>query len=201
MKKLLFVTCILGIMIGLCSCKSNPGATEPRDKIWIIKLQKPEYKNFVIANYNSGDSISALRFNQLGEPLGKSGYSPYWELTDDWLLIDWKWHNFPYLAGDVVILDEPWQNLTHHLQKWHKDVPHVAYPVTAIYTFEAKQLAAYFQKEEYEYIEPKYREALTMGKDLFVAKKDSVWTILQQDLTELIKNNALDKVCHGKTLR
>ena len=95
-KKLIFIG-LLSVMVALVNftgCEKRGSADLPPETITIMKLKKPEYKDFIIA-YAGRDSIIAYRTNKNGLD-GRSGYSPYWELPDNWLLVDWKWNFFGY---------------------------------------------------------------------------------------------------------
>lgn len=193
---LLAVFCLSG-----CEKKQNEKektVTPPYAVISIMKLKQPDYKPYIIAYYPEGisDSIYAVRSNKYGEPVGKSGYSPYWDLKDGWLLVDWKWGpTFPYWEGAVLLTEEPWGNLTHLLQTWPKETPHISDPIAEHYYVQASKLAAYCNKS-YDDILNYIDNPLSMDFDpaVHIDLLDSIWTILQKDLSAVIANGDLAKI-------
>lgn len=38
-------------------------------------------------------------------------YLPYWELTNGWLLVDWRYYSFPHYKGQTVTFNQKWETL------------------------------------------------------------------------------------------
>ena len=189
---------IMGLIVGLCGCNGK-NSPEPEKYVVIMKFKQPEYKNFILANYLDGSSnLVATRFNNCGEPKGKSGSSPYWELPNDWLLVDWKWNNFPYDAGLTLLTEQTWDKLdnsgTLPLPNWPLTEPHVFQPVEKIDYVKITKLQ--------DYVNAKYSTevlGLSPAKDSLSIcemqdEMDRIWSILQSDLSTAIKNGDLDKL-------
>ena len=87
------------ISLSFFGCRQNEDP-DPGPLAVVLKFKNPDYKNYILANYFEGeDKILGMRYYSCEEPIGQTGYSPYWELPNDWLLVDWNWQYFPYNAG------------------------------------------------------------------------------------------------------
>ena len=165
-------TLLFYAVITLCtSCKKadEPGGTyipepdEYHQKIfWVVKFTKPSYKDYIVVvePYEvDGDWEFAVDWSLFGNYadgnktyFGKSlSDSPYIELTNSYLLVDWRWvsllnraHN-TFRANDqlVVLTELKWSDFTGFLQKYSKDTPHDHKAFTRAYEFSAKVLDIY----------------------------------------------------------
>lgn len=196
----IYLLCI-GIAFVLNSC-GDDYAPEPAVRAVVLKFKNPDYKNYILANYSEGsDSIVATRFNHCGEPVGRSGYSPYWDLPDNWLLVDWKWFNFPYNAGLTLLTNQTWDKYpmeTLPLPKWSVFEPHILQPVDKILYVKASYLEKYHQTTYSGEMTALMRGHLQLHDTICICERsewaDSIWTILQHDLSVVIKNGDLDKL-------
>ena len=218
MKKHLSLSQILAIVVILIftsnlltGCEQNASAPPP--SVTILKLKQPIYKNYILANYFSGgDSIILMRARRCEEPTGQAGYSPYWELPDGWLLVDWKWFSFPYNAGLALLTEQTWDKAEYRdgkqfPQKWPVSEPHILQPVEKIYYIKAEDLAKYANTKypdmlvrlisgyglEYGGVEC----STDAGSTCFCEQSDladSLWTIVQNDLSVAIKNGDLEHI-------
>lgn len=206
MKKQHFNVVVMSLLcIGtfvLNSCGEENAPAPPTHAV-VLKFKNPDYKNYILATYSEGsDSIVAARFNSCGEPVGRSKYSPYWDLPDNWLLVDWKWINFPYTAGLTLLTNQTWDKYpaeTFPLPKWPVAEPHIFQPLDKILYVKASDLEKYHQKT-YSY------ETIALMEGLFQCnndssriceqseRADSIWSILYNDLSIVIKNGDINKL-------
>ncbi len=172
--------------------------------ITIVKLKQVEYKYNVLANYLEGsDSIVLTRGNGCGESIGSSGYSPYWELPDNWLLVDWKWSNFPYDAGLTLLTEKRWENIDYtdnqSFAKWPISEPHISQPVEKIYYIHYHSLEKYCHSNYNNLLKDIEEKA---GEDLCYCcapdEMDKLWKKFQEDVSSLISNNELEKYIKEK---
>ena len=206
MKKYICGVCVM-VMTFLCACGSDP---EPGENIhepignavYIVRLTKPEYKEMVLADRCKGGYVSYCT-NKYGEPIGKAGYSPYWELPDGWMLVDWKWSGF-YLInyGEITALTKQTWDIYDGLdakgnpQKWLLTEPHTKEnAVSGFDEIPVPYLEAYSQEhygEETVHLLKQHFSGLQMCDQS--EKMDSIWTILQTELSIVIEKGDLDNL-------
>ena len=205
------------VVISVFTCNlltgCERGAASPVPGVYVLKLKQPIYKNYILANYFSGtDSICLMRARRCMEPVGQKGYSPYWELPDGWLLVDWKWLHFPYNAGLALLTEQTWDKAEYRdgmrpPQNWPISEPHILQPVEKIYYIKAGNLE--------KYANTKYPDLLRLliwgagleyagvecgtdaGSTCFCEQSDladSLWTIIQNDLSVAIENGDLKEI-------
>lgn len=205
MKNKSMAVWLLSVVVALItfsSCEKGGNEALPSENITVMKLTKPEYKDFIIATLvNGADSIKAYRANKTGFT-GKSGYTPYWELPENWLLVDWKWLSFPFhpLADNVLLENETWDKLTY-LQKWPLETPHISQPIESVHYINVNKLAEFLDKtyesELIEHVIDRPSGATDADKkEEIVQTMDDIWTILQEDLSTIIEQGNLDKLCN-----
>ena len=211
MKKYLnLVTAFLVLItstIGLSGCKDNKSAVKPSAHVIVLKFKKPEYKNYILVTHvASSDSLVATRFNHCGEPIGQSEYSPYWELPDNWLLVDWKWGQFPYSAGLTLLTEKTWKDYptdTFPLPKWPISEPHLAYPVEKLLSVPAADLAEYnkavYSNEMYGLIDNGVEIDENSSMCDHAEQADSMWVVLLNHLSTVIKNGDMEKISEPYT--
>ena len=197
------VTQVIVISFSSCERKSAPS---PQPSAVVLKFNNHEYKNYILANYFEGqDKILGMRYNKCEAPIGRAGYSPYWELPQDWLLIDWKWRGFPYNAGLCLLTALTWDKFEidtasiSGIPSWQITEPHILNPIKEILYVNALHLEQYRGKKfpnelmnhlwgntaEYKYCE-------------MPEKMDSLWSILQNDLSIAIGNGDLEHINDDK---
>lgn len=207
MKNKSMTVWLLSVIVALTafsSCEKGGNEALPSDAITIMKLKKPEYKDYIIATLvNGADSITAYRANRTGL-IGKSGYTPYWELPENWLLVDWKWLSFPFhpLADNVLLENETWDKLTY-LQKWPLETPHISQPIVSVYYIKASYLAEFlgktYEAELIEHVIDRPSGATDADKkEEIVQTMDDTWTIFQTDLSSVIEQGDLEKLLDVK---
>ena len=206
----MFVGLSFIVCMSFCStgCSNRNADLQPEASAVVLKFKNPDYKNYILANYFEGkDKILGTRYNMCGEPIGNTGYSPYWELPNDWLLVDWKWRNFPYNAGLTLLTELTWDKfeidttVSSGIPSWPLSEPHVLQPVDKILYIKALNLESY-SKTTF----PNKLMAALMGKDIsdeytnceVPEKMDSLWTILQNALSIAIENGDLEHINEDK---
>ena len=204
---LLGLLSVMVVLMTLSSCENGDNGTLPPESITIIKLKKNEYKDFIIATLvNGADSITAYRASKLGA-IGKSGFSPYWELSGNWLLVDWKWpSSFPYrpLADNVLLENESWDKLESELQKWPLETPYIAQPIENVYNIKASKLAEFqnkaYKQEVIAHVinRPSMVDADEKEKEQISKEMDAIWTMFQMDLSTVIEDGDLEKLLNLK---
>lgn len=201
---------VLGLIFSFCIGCNRPGEVEYSTKVIVLKFKKPEYKNYILANYHEGaDYISAARGNRCEAPTGEAGYSPYWELPDNWLLVDWKWYNFPYDAGLTLLTEQPWEKFNGGIHppfpQWPLSEPHIFQPVEKIYYIKLDNLEKYsnasYSAEMKWYIYCTNNETdiihlsdITKCLCEMSDTMDSIWSVLQRDLSVAIENGDLEHI-------
>jgi len=207
--------------IVLCSCSqkdsdsgSDPepltGSTPPPLTVVVMKLTMPEYKNYVLAsNFKDDTCFSSARGNRCIEPIGKSGYSPYWELPNYWLLVDWKWEDFPYAIATALTEQTwdkyVWTNYKEPIPTWPYTEPHTGFPIAELYKIKILNLENYSKAQYGDEMIGLIRATHTgyeihMSDDSNVClcdwaeKMDSIWTVLQKDLSAAINKGELDLI-------
>ena len=178
---------------------------EPALTVAVMKLAKPEYKYCALASLTSEypDYYVGDRGNQCEEAIGKTGYYPYWELPDNWLLVDWKWRLFPYIEN-IVLTEQTWDKYTwshDFTPQWPLSEPHEVNPITQVLLINIANLENY-RKAKYgegfaRYIEKTKLDFCYAGNECLCEisdKMDSIWAVLQTDLSVAVKNGDLEKL-------
>ena len=83
----------------------------------VVKFTNPEYKNYVYAEYD-GPNIR-MGYRQVVDEF-VVGTSPYIDLGDGYMLVDWKWPWFGIYLSDVII-EQKWNGLTRLDTIWRAD--------------------------------------------------------------------------------
>lgn len=107
--------------VTACSHQNQP-VHEPflREGIDIVKLESPEYLDYVIAD-SYGDSLFGIRYeNECSAQELFLGTSPYIALPDGYYAIDWKWGHFVYSPTNYL-LSVKWEEVKDRRQRWGWD--------------------------------------------------------------------------------
>lgn len=190
------------ISLSFFGCKQNEDP-DPGPLAVVLKFKNPDYKNYILANYFEGqDKILGMRYYSCEEPIGQTGYSPYWELPNDWLLVDWNWRYFPYNAGLTLLTELTWDKFeidttnNSGIPSWPLTEPHLFQPVEQILYINAIHLENYcgvkLPLDLIPYLWGKTPEYYSPCEN--PAKMDSLWTILQEKLTFAIENGDLEHI-------
>ena len=199
MKNRYIYIVLLLIATIACSCGPDPDAgpiSEPKRGIYVMKLTRPEYRDLVLARRESSYFVRAGRTISK-EPIGKSGYSPYWELPNNWLLIDWKWeYGFLPYWDYTVLKKQTWKDLQNSPQKWLLTEPHTKENpiekniVIGLYNLENYSNAHYGSEMTNIILRNVPDELMCEMPE----KMDSIWTILQAELSVAIEKGELEKI-------
>ena len=196
---------ILGIISSfLSACKPRNAITRPPMSATVMKFKNPEHKSYILANYFEGkDCIMGMRFNRYEQPVGEAGDQPYWELSDNWLLVDWKWGTFPYNAGLVILTELTWDQfrvdstIISHIPSWPLSEPHVEQPVEKIWYINLSNLKEY-SNASYDVQLIDYLWSNISLEDNYIDTMDSIWTVVQRDLSVAIENGDLAHINDDK---
>ena len=204
---LILLTAVSGTIFMGCESKPEMPMVPT---VTVMKFKQPEYKNYVLANCMEGDEyIGLLRNNTCDESVICSGASPYWNLQEEWLLVDWRWENFPYDAGLTLLTEQTWEKwmadtilTSRKIPAWFISKPHVLQPVEKILYIKPANLAKYLNKsymldDIYTVIERKFIDTNTTICD-HSEWGDSIWAMLQNDLSVAIENGELEHINDDK---
>ena len=136
MKTRNIMAILLLICIGVVSCKEpSPSYIPPVETIVVVKFKKTEYKDYVLVNVvdlNKGDSISMTEYNSdfilPTSAVNLYGTSPYIELTNGYLLVDWKWYNFVSSSKQAIVKTK-WVDLTDIHACWPLSEVYIEHPI------------------------------------------------------------------------
>lgn len=197
MKNHYFILVSLFCFICTISCDKNYDPEPYCNTVHVIQLVKPEYKQYVIAtlDYNSNNIVSLSgNANVL-----KDGALPYWDLTDDYLLIDWRWYLFPITHNKQYLLLYPWSVVENsYYPIWNLDTcQYIEDPIKVSYGIDMAKVNAQLETQELYQLayEDSHREH--EGDEEFrkkTAYMDSVWAYTQQQLITIIEQDRLKDV-------
>lgn len=137
------------VLLLTTACHNNIGPHDPDSGncVTIIKFHKSEYKEHVMvyaldpAKY----STTSLCTDHICLPdsiIHICGKSPYIELPDDYLLIDWKWKRL-YYQNNEAIINTKWSDLKDEHTRFPTSEIIVMYPVAEFYHFSISTLREY----------------------------------------------------------
>lgn len=193
------------ILCALCiiGCNRQPFTNPYMNYVTVIKLDKPEYKQYVLAPENGYEGCAGFygEANIFGD-----GALPYWELQDDYLLIDWRWYMFPRYQTTYYLIFEPWTAQNSYAwsdgNTWRLDTcQYIKDPIERRYDIDMTKVNEYLGTAEL------YQEAYgeTHGMHLIDTKlweefraqtthMDSVWAYTQDQLNTIIEHGELKKM-------
>lgn len=194
--------CLL-CLFGTIGCNHQSLTSPYMNYVTVIKLDKPEYKQYVLVPENgyAGHAGFYGEANIFGD-----GALPYWELLDDYLLIDWRWYMFPRYQTTYYLIFEPWTAQNSYAwsedNTWYLDTcQYIKNPIKRRYDIDMTKVNGYLGTAEL------YQEAYseTHGMHLIDTKlweefrtqtthMDSVWAYTQQQLNTVIEQGKLKKM-------
>lgn len=161
----------------LSSCGNNPTeypqSETIEDQLWlaVIRYTSPSYKENILAVDNSmyrlvphDDSVFyACRtpdrdwFIEWTNEINLLATSPYIELVDGYLMIDWKWRPvFRHCSdkingnyGHTILTQLKWTDLTDFTQEWERTIPNDHEAIDRIHHFKVKALDDYRGDQTY----------------------------------------------------
>ncbi len=151
-KKVMFLTAAI-VLFGMAACDSNNSYDPDRGPaVQIIKLKKPEYKDYIMTYSPSqqGETVTlatekfalpdSVFWAIEGQPL--VGRYPYIELTDGYLMVDWKWGRICYAGADAIV-NEPWSTLKSIDEEWAFEQILADKPITECYYIHPDDISEY----------------------------------------------------------
>lgn len=124
----------------------------------VVKFVDPEYANYIYGTTNSRDGLikfwSGYYIDHYALDKDIAGKSPYIDLGDGYLLIDWKWAYHPL---DDIIIKKTWSEMSSTKQTWNIDSveiipgPYLA-EVYRLYFYDVDKYL-HIQKDEKDYNE------------------------------------------------
>lgn len=144
------------------------------------------------------------------------GNSPYIHLTDDYYIIDWKWGNFIYEPYNVL-LDLKWSEIKDRQEIWDLDYPKVSLnckiiwgsvsresidnylkiqpaQVDSFWNVSTDHLRPAFDKYKFLSEIPDNQTLENYKKE--IAKQDSLQQVYAERLSQIISENALEKIAY-----
>ena len=203
------------IMFVTTGCPTPP-PPNLNNTVRLIKLKDPTDKDYILAHYepkgkySTGEYAQVMRYNMCTShpnhhyinewifDFSESHHTPYWELPNGWLLVDWRYYDFPYNTTSAVILNQKWETL-YEYDNWffpkelirHND-PILEYVDVNLlkleeslekkYTIEILQLVNQ-TKSPWEF----YNVDGGYCSCEIPEKLDSIWAVFQADLSEFIE--------------
>jgi len=207
---MLVVLCLTTCQEG-CGCNNNELNSLPPFRITtgIIKFKQTEYKEYVMAYFSTREGCALSLESYYFQPLSSLilyGQSPYIELADDYLLIDWKW--FPvYWVDNEAIINKKWTEWTE-LKSRDICLPiedlYVSYPVMELYSIDPCKIKEYnsgylkydipeyigiFSERTWACMKKQQRERILLR----TVEIDNAFVEYAEILTRMINEGSLDK--------
>lgn len=199
MKKLMLLL-LVGILY--ISCKEHTDPEPYTNIVTVVKLKDPTWRNYIISSmYPDKSRIGAAAYNVVGD----SVRTPYRELPNNYLLVDWRWYRFP--ENNPCLVFEPWDNYTGFYYFRNSDsVQYQLHPLQCYFVDMAKVNAYLHTPEKYqtEYFEAVRAHFSDIEKAAYIlqtAHMDSVWSLTQQQITIVINDGKFDEVAKRVTYK
>lgn len=212
---LIKLSMFLLIMFVATGC---PAPTPPdlTNSIRLIKLKDSTNKDYILAHYepkgkySTGEYAQVMRYNMCTShphhhyrndwpfEFPESHHMPYWELPNNWLLIDWRYYDFPYNTTQAVILNQKWETL-YQYDSWffpkdmirHKspildcvdiNLSYLERSLEKTYSPEILQLVNQ-TKKDWEFYDIDGSVCICEVPE----RLDSIWSVIQEDLSDFIE--------------
>ena len=139
------------VMLSITACERNNSNDYPNDDcclppkpaVEIIKFKKSEYKDYIMVGSPEETStlltLNTYYFAVPSSVFNLYGQSPYIDLMDDYLLIDWKWNRIFYQNNDAIIT-EKWAELKDLNTTYSLEKLYVNHPVAEYYWVEIDKI-------------------------------------------------------------
>ena len=197
MKKMMLALLLSALCIG---CKERPAPEPYRNIVTVVKLKDPTWRDYIISSmYPNKSRIGAAAYNVVGD----SVRTPYRELPNDYMLVDWRWYRFPESRPYLVF--EPWEDYTGFYYFRNPDpVQYQLHPLQCYFVDMAKVNAYLHAPERYqlEYSEARRAHFSDIEKAIYIsqaAHMDSVWSLTQQQISIIINDGGFCKVAKRAT--
>ena len=218
----IFSLCLVTLLLTNCDeLWFDDGHSLDPYSILIIKFDNYSYKDKILAylrddRYATGkeEPTMTMRYNKCIEnpenvstlewnfDFAESPRTPYWELADGWLLIDWRWFHYPYNRSSSVIIDREWNDFLNGTWKWSRDeiidydpiVGWINVPINRITNSLNKTYSSttYMLVESTSFLE---QDLEINGQHVCLCEipnlMDSIWSELQTDLSYIITHKGI----------
>lgn len=182
----------------------------------LIKFKDASDKDYILANYvpigkySTGEYAQMMSHNMCTSHrhhnymavwnfnFPESHHLPYWELTNGWLLIDWRYYSFPHYKDQTVTLKQKWETL-YEYDSWFfpKDMIRHKKPISEWIEVDLHQLETFLEKT----YSTEVLQLVNQTKNAWdfydvddgycsceiPEKLDSVWSVFQADLSNFIE--------------
>ena len=182
----------------------------------LIKFKDASDKDYILANYvpigkySTGEYAQMMSHNMCTSHrhhnymavwnfnFPESHHLPYWELTNGWLLIDWRYYSFPHYKDQTVTLKQKWETL-YEYDSWFfpKDMIRHKKPISEWIEVDLHQLGTALEKT----YSTEVLQLVNQTKNIWEFyddtqgncaceipdKLDSRWSVFQADLSIFIE--------------
>ncbi len=182
----------------------------------LIKFKDASDKDYILANYvpigkySTGEYAQMMSHNMCTSHrhhnymavwsfnFPESHHLPYWELTNGWLLIDWRYYSFPHYKDQTVTLKQKWETL-YEYDSWFfpKDMIRHKKPISEWIEVDLHQLETFLEKTYSIEVLQLVNQTKNAGDFYEVdagycsceipEKLDSIWSVIQTDLSAFIE--------------
>lgn len=148
MKKKNVILLATSILLGTMACDEPHvlNTPDPGVHVYVIKFDKPEYKEHIMVYADGfGEETTRLCNERLALPdsvIHLCGKSPYIELPNNYLLVDWKWGRI-YYQNEEAIIRSKWSELKAADTLWPRSEIYVKYPVSEAYCISREVIKDY----------------------------------------------------------
>ena len=184
--------------------------------IRLIKFKDASDKDYILANYvpigkySTGEYAQMMSHNMCTSHrhhnymavwnfnFPESHHLPYWELTNGWLLIDWRYYSFPHYKDQTVTLKQKWETL-YEYDSWFfpKDMIRHKKPISEWIEVDLHQLETFLEKTYSTEVLQLVNQTKNIGEFYddtqgncaceIPDKLDSIWSVFQADLSNFIE--------------
>lgn len=212
---LIKLSLLLLIMFVSVGCPTPP-PPNLNNSIRLIKLKDSSDKDYILAHYepkgkySTGEYAQVMRFNMCTShpnhhyindwifDFSESHHIPYWELPNGWLLVDWRYYDFPYNTTQAVVLNLKWETL-YQYDSWFfsKDLIRHKDPILECIDISLTDFEKYVEKK-YSIEILQFVNQTKNPWDFYDVddgycsceipeKLDSIWAVFQADLSSFIE--------------
>ncbi|MCI7575312.1 MAG: hypothetical protein MSS82_00750 [Bacteroidales bacterium] len=169
MKAKMFL--LLSLCLGLAACNESQEVKNTpympyewgNGEVYVLQFKKPEYKEYIMAYHPPYDN-TCLYTNYVSQPIYPTlpievldvyHQSPYIDLVDNYVLLDWKNYHFitqTYQSGyknRMVIIRNKWDEYDDAGQQWPLENLYVTDPCEKLCNFKVDTLCFYNNGLEY----------------------------------------------------
>lgn len=119
------------------ACNGEENSIDPTPTLTLIKFSNPVYKEYVMVttDRDCGSLWGVRRYDSTPSDSFADLYGkyPYCDLTDNWLLLDWKWDGMYYQDMDAIVHQKWTENPYPFASAWPDSALYVCRPVAEVY--------------------------------------------------------------------